>query len=73
MTPMCSSRPTVSSTSVVECPSGSSRFPTPSETYAPESYGKLPDADDAPRKKNIVQTTLKIMTRISHAPPVCEP
>ena len=66
-------RPTDSSVSLAEWPSGSSSCATPSETNAPDSYGKLPALMAAPRYRNIVQTTLKIMNRISQAPPRCEP
>ena len=45
------------------------------EKNAPLPYGNSsPRAlTDAPRKMAYVQMTLKIMNRISHAPPVCEP
>ena len=49
------------------------RLPSPIETNAPDLYGNVPSAEDAARKKNSVHSTLKIMKRISHAPPVCEP
>ena len=73
ITPMCSSRPTLSSTSSTPCGSPDSRFPTPIDTHAPDSLGSRPSAEAAPRNRNIVHSTLKIMNRISHAPPVCEP
>jgi hypothetical protein len=73
ITPMCASSAIDSIHSFGVAPSGSSRLPTPSETNAPESYGRFPSAAAAPRNRNIVQMTLKIMKRISHAPPVCEP
>ncbi len=73
ITPMCSSSPTLSSTNRAPGSIPDSSRPTPSEMNAPDSYGNVPSAADAPRKRNIVHSTLKIMKRISQAPPVCEP
>ena len=47
--------------------------PSAVETKAPSPYGKLPAAADAPRKRNSVQMTLKIMNSTSQAPPVWDP
>ena len=73
ITPMCSSRPTPSSTSSVSPESPSSSEPTAWEPKAPLPYGRLPWAAAAPRKRNIVHTTLKIMNSTIQAPPRWEP
>jgi hypothetical protein len=49
------------------------RLPSPIDAHAPDVYGKVPSAEEAARKKNSVHSTLKIMNRISHAPPVWLP
>ena len=73
ITPMCSSRPTLSSTSSWSSESPSKRLPTACDMNAPSPYGRFPAAAAAPRNRNIVQMTLKIMNSTSHAPPRCEP
>ena len=40
---------------------------------APLSYGRLPSAEAAPRKRNSDQMTLKIMNSTTQAPPRWEP
>ena len=62
-----------SSTWSASSDSPSSRLPSATETNAPLSYGRLPGAEAAPRNRNIVQMTLKIMNRTIQAPPRCEP
>ena len=73
MTAICAHRPTVSTHNRVSGDSPDISEPTQSETKAPLEYGRLPEADCAPRYQNRVMTTRKIMNRISHAPRVCDP
>jgi hypothetical protein len=73
MTPMCRISPMCSRRRAVSSPTGSSAEPTACEANAAPPYGKLPVTTPAPRKRNIVQMTLKIMNSVSHAPPRCEP
>ena len=73
MTPMWSRSPTLSTVSRVVSDRPSNSRPIPIDAHAPEVYGSRPRADAAPRNRNSVQKTLKIMNRISQAPPLCEP
>ena len=45
----------------------------PCEKNAPQPYGRFSLTTAEPRNNANVQMTLKIMNRISQAPPVCEP
>ena len=74
ITPMCSSRPSP------RAPQGAVASPAAAcrrryETKAPCRSGRLPSAcrATAPRNRNSVQMTLKIMNSVSQAPPRCEP
>ncbi len=73
MTPMCNSRAIDSIARLALSPSGCSAAPTRCEANAPLPYGKLPVFTADPRNSRYVQMTLKIMNRISQAPPRCEP
>ena len=70
MTAICAHRPTVSTQRRVSGDNPDISEPTQSETNAPLEYGRLPEADCAPRYQNKVMTTRKIMKRINQAPRV---
>src|ERR1035437_5489933 len=66
--------PIVSSHRFAVSPSGASSEPNQSEANAPPPVkGNAPVLTCAPRYRNKVATTRKIMNRISQAPRVCEP
>ena len=75
ITPMWPSSATVSMMWLAVWPSGASSCATPCEKNAPQPYGKSSPRlfTAAPRKIAKVKMTRKIMNRISHAPPVCDP
>ena len=74
MTPMCSSRPTYSSTSLASSPSRLERAADAVGDERPVAVREVARGRRRrPRNRNSVQMTLKIMNRTSQAPPRCEP
>ena len=73
MTPICSSNAIVSIHALAVWPSGCRTQPISCEKNAPLPYGRVSVFTAAPRTRAYVQMTLKIMNRISQAPPVCDP
>ncbi len=75
MTPMWASRAMVSSHMLAVSPSGAISQAMASEKNAPDWYGKSSSSTltAAPRNTAKVRMTRKIITRMVHAPPLCEP